>query len=373
MKYGHKRIEKLRCEIRYSYYGTFGSREIHAIITLDNIIRSVEEQFDAIAKAIDNFSSHRLLKNAILIWKRYYLSDPINQRMFIQNKPKTATSIVGQPPIDYTKVALWCYWAEGASIGKGSEEGVLEIRKNGVYHYFHTALHSISENEYNQTTDIFGDLINSFSKRGMTLSKNLIRTWLFVQGIDTHYAGMVKARKTVFDTEGLTHKTHYVASTGIEGSYSDSQALVFMDTYSISGLPEKSISFLHAPENLSPTHKYGVTFERGTVVDFDDRSHIFISGTASIDKDGEIFAPLEIIVQIYRTLDNILVLLNEAGSSFKDVAHLIVYLRDIADYPVVKQHLDGSLPDIPKVYLLASVCRPGWLVEIECMAIRKRL
>ena len=27
-------------------------------------------------------------------------------------------------------------------------------------------------------------------------------------------------------------------------------------------------------------------------------------------------------------------------------------------------------PDIPKVIVLAPVCRPGWLIEMECMATK---
>ena len=51
--------------------------------------------------------------------------------------------------------------------------------------------------------------------------------------------------------------------------------------------------------------------------------------------------------------------------------HIIVYLRDIADYAVVKEMFDKRFPDIPRVVTLASVCRPGWLVEMECMAVKK--
>jgi len=371
MKYGHIRIEELKCSIDYSCYGAEGSREVHAMVILDSIVRSTEEQFDAITEAISRFSSEVPVKNAVSIWKRYFLSDPVNQQKFIAEEPMTAISIVGQPPLNYTKVAIWCYWAEGAVIGENSGNGSLEIHKNGASHYFHTALHSKSGNEHDQTIDIFGRLANSLSEQGMTIGRNLIRTWIYVQGVDTHYEGMVRARRDLFESEGLTDKTHYIASTGIEGCHTDPQTLVFMDSYSVSGLPEKSIRFLYAPANLSPTHKYGVTFERGTVVDFDDRSHILISGTASIDKEGEIVAPLDICAQTSRTLENILALLDEANSSFKDVAHLIIYLRDTADYQTVKQHLDSLLPDIPKVYLLAPVCRPGWLIEIECMAIKR--
>ena len=39
------------------------------------------------------------------------------------------------------------------------------------------------------------------------------------QGVDTHYAGMVRARKEVFDEEGLTEHTHYIASTESKGVF----------------------------------------------------------------------------------------------------------------------------------------------------------
>ena len=370
MEYGYRQFEELKCSINFSCYGTQGEREVHAMVTLNGVLGDASTQFDAISRAIDRFSSESPVENAPLIWKRYFLSDPANQHHLIQKELKTAISVVGQPSLDHTKVAVWCYWAEGAVIGEDSEDNLLEVHKNGVSHYFHTTLHSKSEGEYNQTADIFKSLITSLSEHGMTLNRNLIRTWVFVRGVDTRYAGMVKARKEIFESEGLTNKTHYVASTGIEGCHTDSQALVFMDTYSVSGVPEGRIRFLYAPEHLSPTHKYGVTFERGTIVDFDDRSHIFISGTASIDKEGEIVAPLDIVAQTTRAVENILALLKEAGSSFEDVAHLIVYLRDTADYFTVKQQIDTLFPKIPKAYLFAPVCRPGWLIEMECIAIR---
>ena len=67
-------------------------------------------------------------------------------------------------------------------------------------------------------------------------------------------------------------------------------------------------------------------------------------------------------------LENIQVLLNEGGASLRDLVHGIIYLRREEDYPLVRQVIERVLPDLPKVYLLAPVCRPGWLVEMECMA-----
>jgi hypothetical protein len=52
------------------------------------------------------------------------------------------------------------------------------------------------------------------------------------------------------------------------------------------------------------------------------------------------------------------------------VGHLLVYLRDAADYIVVREMFEERFPNIPKIYLLAPVCRPGWLIEMECMAVK---
>ena len=49
---------------------------------------------------------------------------------------------------------------------------------------------------------------------------------------------------------------------------------------------------------------------------------------------------------------------------------MIVYLRDTADYAVVRDIYEECFPQKPVVFLLAPVCRPGWLIEMECMAVK---
>ena len=48
---------------------------------------------------------------------------------------------------------------------------------------------------------------------------------------------------------------------------------------------------------------------------------------------------------------------------------LIVYLRDPADFNVVKNELSKRLPSVPTVIVQGAVCRPEWLIEIEGVAI----
>ena len=51
-----------------------------------------------------------------------------------------------------------------------------------------------------------------------------------------------------------------------------------------------------------------------------------------------------------------------------NVKYFIVYLRDLADAHDVESILDELYPDIPHILTLAEVCRPKWLVEMECIA-----
>jgi enamine deaminase RidA (YjgF/YER057c/UK114 family) len=174
----------------------------------------------------------------------------------------------------------------------------------------------------------------------------------------------------VFFTQGLTHDTHFIASTGIGGRAQDPCVLTQMDNYAIAGLQPEQVHYLYAASHLNRTSDYGVSFERGTRVDYADRRHVFISGTASIDNKGQIVHPKNVQQQVHRLWENVEALLSEAGCTYDDVAHMIVYLRDTADYLTVRQLYDERFPEKPIVIVHAPVCRSGWLVEMECMAIK---
>ncbi|WP_418573947.1 Rid family hydrolase, partial [Phocaeicola sp.] len=100
------------------------------------------------------------------------------------------------------------------------------------------------------------------------------------------------------------------------------------------------------------------------------RRQVFISGTASINHRGEVVYPGDIRKQTERMWENVETLLKEAEMSFEDIGQMLVYLRDGADYMTVREMFDQRFPEIPKVILLAPVCRPGWLIEMECMGTK---
>jgi len=224
---------------------------------------------------------------------------------------------------------------------------------------------------HSQTLALFDRYLAILKDASMTLEANCIRTWIFVRDIDNHYQGMVKARNEVFSREGLTASGHFIASTGIEGQTAVPHSLVGLDAYALGGIVPSQVRFLKGSSHLSPTPLYGVAFERGTTVDYGDRRHVFISGTASIDHRGGILHPQDIGNQTRRVFENIEVLLAEAGACYNDVTSMIVYLRDLADRDFIGDYLRRHYPDVPRLVTLAPICRHGWLVEVECTAALK--
>ena len=103
----------------------------------------------------------------------------------------------------------------------------------------------------------FSDLSKNLEKYKMDVRHNTVRTWIYVRDIDNNYKGMVVARRELFSKIGLTNKTRYIASTGIEGSSAETDALVAMDSYRSEISKKSRSSGWKAPENLSSTIIYG--------------------------------------------------------------------------------------------------------------------
>ena len=350
-----------------------GVTEFHAMIRVTDPTLTYQEQVNALLGAYDNLLQSEA-KGAVAVFKRYFLSDAANQVDYLMAQEMEhagcALSVVEQPPLDGTKIAMWVYLMTGVQT-RALPGGLYEV-KHGEYRHLWggTAMNRAATSEY-QTRLLLNDYILQLSEQGCRLADHCIRTWFFVQNVDVNYAGVVKGRNDVFVTQNLTDKTHFIASTGIAGRHADPKVMVTMDTYAIDGVKPEQVHHLYAPTHLNRTSEYGVSFERGTYVDYGDRRHVFISGTASINNKGEVVHAGDIRQQTRRMWENVETLLAEADCTFEDAAHLIVYLRDIADYAVVRQMYEERFPTHPTVFLLAPVCRPGWLIEMECMAVKR--
>lgn len=371
MKYNNIRWIDLGVKINLSIFDNGNeTSEIHGFFEIINTQLNTVEQFQAIEEAIERLrSTDEQLRYLTPVLKRYFLSDAVNQRSLIAESEKIAISIVQQPPLNGAKIALWVYWMQQCKVSV-VDKNTLSVKHSSYNHLYSTQMNDRITDEIAETDAIFDRYTKMLHANNCNLRDHCIRTWIYVQGVDIHYAGMVNARKTYFEREGLNDKTHYIASTGIEGRYIYPENIVLMDAYAVEGIKTEQINYLQGLSHLNPTIEYGVTFERATAVDYGDRRHIYVSGTASIDNKGEIVHLLDIKKQIDRTLENINVLLTEGGAAMNDIAQLIVYLRDSADYELVNKRLSEVLPYVPRVIVWAPVCRPGWLIEMECIAIK---
>lgn len=363
--------EPFKVKATYCIFAEKGiAAEAHAILEPVDHTLPAEIQIRNIEETLKRMFSSVFSESMVLVWKRYFVTDAANQFQFLEHSENVATSIIQQPPLNGSKVSVWVYGIENVIV-KNTKDGAICVNRPSYTHLYHTQLQVNIGDSFAQTISIFKQYIESLRNCGASLANYCIRTWLFVQNIDVQYGGMVNARKMIFDNENLTPETNYIASTGIEGRSYHPEVYVMLDAYAIPEINSEQVTFLKGTGYLNPTHEYGVTFERGTAVRYGDRQHVFISGTASINAKGEIIHLHDIQKQTDRTLENIDVLLAEAGCTMSDLAYLLVYLRDIADYKQTEAKMQAKFPNVPKIILLAPVCRPGWLIEIEGMAICK--
>jgi len=363
-------IEDLGVCIEFTTFQAGDVDEFHVMMHVQPQGKVFQDQISRLAKAEEQFKLRPELNGAKTIFKRYFLSDATNQASLINDHDKCTISYIQQPPLDGSKVALWVYMQRGTDVQNVNESTI--VTHNGYRHIWTMGLmDSTVESSYMQTWKIMLRYIDILKMFDATLEANCIRTWFFVRDVDTQYSGLVKSRRECFLEQGLTPNTHYISSTGIGGNPADPKAIVQLGSYAMTGFKPEQQQYLYALTHLNKTIEYGVTFERGTLFRYGDRNHVYISGTASINNKGEVLHVGNIEMQTKRMWENVETLLAEGEMTFNDVMQIIVYLRDTADYQIVKAMFEEKFPDIPYVITLAPVCRPTWLIEMECIAVSK--
>ncbi len=342
------------------------------------------DQLEALRVAYAAAKAEMGLSPGSAIFRRIFLSDAMNQAdrvrvselMGAPDEGPVAVSIVQQPPAHGAKLALLAYHVErDAPVVKrtlGHNHTLVEM--GGLRHLWSTRMCAAADvgpaSAADQTREVFRDLIGALAAQGGTLRDDCVRTWLYIRDVDVFYQDMVKSRAQIFNREGLTGDTHFIASTGIEGACAHHYDLVAMDAYSVLGLAPGQVSYLNDFDHLCATKDYGVTFERATRVAYGDRAHIFMSGTASIDGEGWVVYPGDVLRQLDRALENVDALLSAGEMRLADLTHLIVYLRDRGDFGAVRNRLGERFPSLPLQIVQGPVCRPEWLIEVEGIAAK---
>ncbi len=118
------------------------------------------------------------------------------------------------------------------------------------------------------------------------------------------------------------------------------------------------------------------SFSRGMRIDLNGLAVLLISGTASIDENGETVHVGDFRAQCRRMFHNITGLLESEGATWHDIVRTTYYLRDIdRDYAAFNEERTAfyrslGLDPLPaSTGIQAKLCRPDLLVEGEAMVL----
>ena len=99
---------------------------------------SFREQLESLHNTLAVMEDTLWENRARAVMKRYFLSDASNQTAMVEemlsNFSPCAVSIVQQPPLDGTKVALWVYLQEGIPVPQRNGNGTFSYKHNDITH-----------------------------------------------------------------------------------------------------------------------------------------------------------------------------------------------------------------------------------------------
>lgn len=241
----------------------------------------------------------------------------------------------------------------------------------------------------NRKLDYRMDAENTFTTLGEMFSKvdfpvnSIVRQWNYLEDIvgfegeKQKYQEFNNVRSDFYGTS--FEKTGYPAATGI-GMNRGGIIIEFVavKSDSVISLPvdnPEQIAAHHYSENvligeeciLKTTPK----FERARYLELNGKQLIFISGTASIIGEKTVGVG-DAVKQTEVTLENISRLYSDTVlTKISDVklrakyGHARVYVKNRKDFAAIKKTFKAHLGNLPVVYILADICRPNLLVEIE--------
>lgn len=305
-------------------------------------------------------------------------------------------TVVVQPPCAGAAlgIELWALGGPGVRVDRFGPE-VMAVESDGIRWIYCGGMHAPASttDPYLESTAVFQTLEANLARAGARLDQ-VVRTWIYVNGItDTRnglqrYQELNRARSDVFRNVrfGTNLKPTgqsgivYTASTGI-GTRGNRihLACVALDTQR----PDVFILPLENPCQ-TPAYDYQAVyspqspkFSRAMAIVQGRFASFLVSGTASI-VDAKTVHPDDVVRQTEQTIENIERLiapdnvarlgLPGAGATLRDIAKLRVYVKRSQDYEACRRVVERRLPKVPAIYLVADICRPDLLVEIEAVA-----
>ena len=218
---------------------------------------------------------------------------------------------------------------------------------------------------YEQTLGMFALAEDLLRKAGMDF-RDVVRTWIYLRDIDRDYDDLNRARRSFYEARRINPVP---ASTGIGGAPVSRTHDLCLGIYAVKAPHPRERTVMTSP-TLNEAMQYGADFVRGLKVVESNKIALHVSGTASIDENGETAHPGDFDAQAERMLVNIAGLLEGQGADFGDVVSAITYLKHPSDTERLRAAFrKAGFEDFPNAMVAAPICRPELLCETEVLAL----
>ena len=217
-----------------------------------------------------------------------------------------------------------------------------------------------------QAFSAFEGVAHELESVGMDFS-HVVRTWLYADRILDWYGELNKARDRFFRERGV-YGRYVPVSTGI-GWSGDSSARILLGAFAAQAKEPGSVVVEALPSPLQcPALEYGSSFSRAAEVRTPGWRRVIVSGTASLAPGSHEVAHVgDVARQIDCAMKAVAAIYMSRGMSFGDVSGALTYLKDETCRPHWERWL-AVHPEYPAAHtraIVADVCRPEWLFEIE--------
>jgi hypothetical protein len=294
-------------------------------------------------------------------------------------------SVLAQPPLTGKLIVEACFYDphfwKSEIILKGENGAVLfeqeqsRILIGNVQSFENENCRHNAENAFRQLKEIFRS--GSFPVNSIVRQWNYIENILGFDGNKQRYQEFNNVRSD-FYADSFRVKG-YPAATGIGMK----QGGIIIEFIAIQS--DKLVSLpIDNPEQIA-AHSYSKNvlvgeecilkstpkFERARFLELFGKKVIFISGTASIRGEHTVGAG-DPALQTEVTIDNIKQLYSDkvlsnisGGDLVPKYGHARIYIKERKDFAAVKKTFRLHFGNLPVVFIVADICRPDLLVEIE--------
>ena len=216
---------------------------------------------------------------------------------------------------------------------------------------------------FDQTIQTFENIKKALELIGMNFL-HVTRTWFYLDKLHNWYAEFNKARTIFFEKQGVFD--HLIpASTGIGAGNSHSTHLV-ANVLAIKP-KHKGVRIVPVPSPMQcEATEYKSSFSRAVEIQFPTHRQLYISGTASIDSNGNSVHIGNVREQINTTMKVVEQIIESRSMSWSDAVRAIAYFKDIRHITEFCDYCQKNhIPSLPVCYSQSDICRQELLFEIE--------